>query len=194
MLEEARLLNGLPYVWGGGHTDPAWVVGTGYDCSGFVSAVLHAGGYLSSPDTTQTLPGSSGIRDGPGRYVTIYDRTIATLRVPVRKLETRTVRRLLAPATRGVHVTRGGRAQNPDSIPIRLPPWVGVRQTVRVTRLVRSEDTTNNDEHVIIDIDGQWWESGGSPTDGGAAKVHRIARPSAAYLRSFNRILHPQGL
>ena len=26
MLNEAHLLNGLPYIWGGGHTEPAWVV------------------------------------------------------------------------------------------------------------------------------------------------------------------------
>ncbi len=194
MLAEARLLNGLPYVWGGGHTNPAWVVGSGYDCSGFVSAVLHAGGYLDSPDTTQTLPGSPGILSGRGRYVTIYDRTIATLRVRVEKRETRTVRRVVAPNTLGVHVTRGRRARGADAIAITLPRWVGAWKTVRVTRLVPSEDTTNNDEHVIIDINGQWWESGGATGDGGAAMVHRILHPNPAYLKSFNRILHPQGL
>ncbi len=194
MLDEAHLLDGLPYVWGGGHTNPAWVVGSGYDCSGFVSAVLHAGGYLDSPDTTQTLPGSPGILGGPGRYVTIYDRTIATLRVRVKKRETRTVRQVVAPSSFGVHVTRGRRARGADAIAITLPRWVGAWKTVRVTRLVPSEDTTNNDEHVIIDIDGQWWESGGSTADGGGAMVHRILDPSPSYLKSFNRILHPKGL
>ncbi len=66
MKDEAQLLNGLPYVWGGGHTSPAWVVGSGYDCSGFVSEVLHAGGFLGSPDTTQDLPDSTGITTGAG--------------------------------------------------------------------------------------------------------------------------------
>jgi hypothetical protein len=47
---------------------------------------------------------------------------------------------------------------------------------------------------VIIDLDGQWWESGGSSSDGGAAGVHRIAKLSSAYLATFNLVLHPQGL
>ncbi len=47
MVQEANSLVGKPYVWGGGHN--GWGPQTGYDCSGFVSAVLHAGGYLSSP-------------------------------------------------------------------------------------------------------------------------------------------------
>jgi len=67
-------------------------------------------------------------------------------------------------------------------------------ETLKIRKLVRSQDTSNNDEHVIIDIDGQWWESGGSTADGGAAMVHQIIDPSKAYLKSFNRILHPQGL
>ena len=54
----AGLLNGMPYVWGGGHS--SWEMATGYDCSGFVSQVLHAGGYLSQPVSTQSLPFCSG--------------------------------------------------------------------------------------------------------------------------------------
>jgi cell wall-associated NlpC family hydrolase len=194
MLDEARLLNGLPYVWGGGHTNPAWVVSSGYDCSGFVSEVLHSAGYLSSPDTTQTLPGSAGIATGPGKYVTIYDRTIATLKVWTKKRKIVTVRRAVNPSTVGVHVERGRRANSLSSVSIRLPKWVGEWQTIRLTKLVPSLDTSNNDEHVIIDIGGQWWESGGSTADGGGAMVHEIVDPSPAYLKSFNRILHPQGL
>ncbi len=72
MLEEANSLVGKPYVWGGGHS--SWEPQTGYDCSGFVSAVLHAGGYLSSPQDTATLPTAPGIEAGPGQSVTIYDR------------------------------------------------------------------------------------------------------------------------
>jgi cell wall-associated NlpC family hydrolase len=73
MLQEANGLLGKPYVWGGGHDN--FGPQSGYDCSGFVSAVLHAGGYLSSPQDTETLPTAAGIESGPGQYVTIYDRT-----------------------------------------------------------------------------------------------------------------------
>ncbi len=194
MLNEAQLLNGLPYIWGGGHTEPAWVVSAGYDCSGFVSEILHSAGYLSSPDTTQTLPGSAGILSGPGKYVTIYDRTIATLKVWVKKKKMITKREMVNPATAGVHVTRGRRANSLTAVQITVPKTVGEWKTIHLTKLVRSQDTSNNDEHVIIDIDGQWWESGGSSADGGAAMVHPMLNPSSAYLKSFNQILHPQGL
>jgi cell wall-associated NlpC family hydrolase len=73
----ARLLNGMPYVWGGGHE--SWLVTSGYDCSGFVSEILHAGGYLNQPVTTQSLPFQNGIASGPGKWVTIFDRTTAGL-------------------------------------------------------------------------------------------------------------------
>lgn len=72
MISEANSLVGKPYIWGGGHS--SWATQPGYDCSGFVSAVLHAGGYLSSPQDTATLPSATGIEAGPGQYVTIYDR------------------------------------------------------------------------------------------------------------------------
>jgi hypothetical protein len=42
-----------------------------------VSAVLHAGGYLSSPQDTVNLPNQPGIEPGPGQYVTIYDRPLS---------------------------------------------------------------------------------------------------------------------
>jgi cell wall-associated NlpC family hydrolase len=73
MVQEANSLLGKPYLWGGGHND--FGPQSGYDCSGFVSAVLHAGGYLTSPQDTETLPSAAGIESGPGQYVTIYDRT-----------------------------------------------------------------------------------------------------------------------
>jgi Transglycosylase SLT domain len=130
MRTEAYLLNGIAYVWGGGHSADNWLVNAGYDCSGFVSAVLHSGGYLSYPVTTQTLPGQPGIAKGPGKYVTIYDRTNAGI----------------------------------------------------------------GDDHVIIDLGGEWWESGGGSGDGGAGEVHRIKDISPAYVQSFNTILHPDGM
>ena len=72
MISMANSLVGKPYVWGGGHS--GWGTQSGYDCSGFVSAVLHAGGYLSQPADTTSLPSQAGILSGPGQYVTIYDR------------------------------------------------------------------------------------------------------------------------
>jgi cell wall-associated NlpC family hydrolase len=125
MLTMAHTLNGKPYQWGGGHI--GWAIQAGYDCSGFVSAILHSAGYLSSPQSTQTLPSQPGILNGPGKYVSIFDRT------------------------------DGGSPGN---------------------------------DHVIMNIAGQWWESGGS----GGGGVHQISQPSPSYLTSFNRILHPKGL
>ena len=56
-----------PYVWGGGHG--SWV-SNGYDCSGSISYVLHAGGLLSSPEVSGGL--ESFGEPGPGRDITIY--------------------------------------------------------------------------------------------------------------------------
>lgn len=128
MRQMAEALVGKPYVWGGGHG--GWDPTSGYDCSGFVSAVLHAGGYLSQPADTTTLPNQPGILTGPGQRVTIYDRA--------------------QPGENG---------------------------------------------HVIIDIDGQFYESGGSAGAwGGGGGVERIGTPSAAYLATFPNVLHPSGL
>jgi cell wall-associated NlpC family hydrolase len=129
MRTAAAALEGLPYVYGGGHG--GWTLSAGYDCSGFVSAVLHAAGYLTEPVTTQTLPSQPGIVSGPGRWVTIFDRTDAA---------------------------------------------------------------STTEDHVIIELDGQWWESGGSSTDGGGADVHRLATISPSYLETFNLVLHPRSL
>ena len=68
-------LLGKPYVYGGGHAGLG-ARSPGYDCSGFVSAVLHAGGYLSAPVDTTALPDQAGILPGPGQFVTIYDRAL----------------------------------------------------------------------------------------------------------------------
>jgi cell wall-associated NlpC family hydrolase len=48
-------------------------------------------------------------------------------------------------------------------------------------------------EHVIINLHGHFYESGGGSASGGAPFVHRFS-PSAAYLGSFNTVLHPVGL
>jgi hypothetical protein len=127
MVAMADLLVGKPYVWGGGHG--GWDIAAGYDCSGFVSAVLHAGGYLTAPQTTETLPSQPGIQPGPGHYVTIFDRAGA-----------------------------------------------------------------GREGHVIVDLNGKFYESGGSAASGGGAGVKRLPNPPADYLASFNVLLHPAGL
>jgi hypothetical protein len=48
-------------------------------------------------------------------------------------------------------------------------------------------------EHVIIDLNGRFYEAGGGSASGGAPFVHRFA-PSPEYLGSFNTVLHPAGL
>jgi hypothetical protein len=128
MVNEANSLVGKPYVYGGGHS--GWGPQTGYDCSGFVSAVLHAGGYLTSPVDTTALPSQPGMVSGPGQYVTVYDRA--------------------------------------------LPGQNG---------------------HVIININGQFYESGGMHGAwGGGGGVEKIGTPSASYLATFPTVLHPEGL
>jgi cell wall-associated NlpC family hydrolase len=123
MIRAADGLLGTPYVYGGGHG-----AGGGLDCSGFVSAVLRSGGLLNGAVTTEGFASQPGITSGPGRHVTIYDRT--------------------------------GCGAN---------------------------------EHVIININGRFYESGGGSASGGAPFVHHFT-PSAAYLASFNTVLHPAGL
>ena len=66
---------GKPYIYGGGHGD--WSPQPGYDCSGFVSAVLHAAGYLTHPVDTTAMPSQPGIEAGPGKFVTIFDRALS---------------------------------------------------------------------------------------------------------------------
>jgi len=128
MTNMANSLVGLPYVYGGGHS--GWGPQSGYDCSGFVSAVLHAGGYLSQPVDTTSLPQQPGMEPGPGQYVTVYDRA--------------------QPGQSG---------------------------------------------HVIIEINGQFYESGGSHGAwGGGGGVEKIGTPSASYLATFPNVLHPAGL
>jgi hypothetical protein len=57
-----------PYRWGGGHRT---FYDSGYDCSGAVSYVLHAAGFLSSPMPSGPLASSWGAF-GKGRWVTVY--------------------------------------------------------------------------------------------------------------------------
>ena len=58
----------FPYRWGGGHRS---FTDTGYDCSGAVSYVLHAAGFLSSPEPSGPLASSWGV-PGRGRWITVF--------------------------------------------------------------------------------------------------------------------------
>lgn len=52
-MNEARAIEGTPYVWGGGHS--AFTTSGGLDCSGAVSLILHAAGLLGKPMTSGSL-------------------------------------------------------------------------------------------------------------------------------------------
>jgi hypothetical protein len=67
MIRAANHIRHRPYVWGGGHQ--SWN-SRGYDCSGSVSYVLHAGGLLDFPlDSTGFMKYGEG---GGGQWVRIY--------------------------------------------------------------------------------------------------------------------------
>ncbi len=67
MINAANTIAFDPYIYGGGH---ASFTARGYDCSGSVSYVLHAGGLLASPlDSEQFL--KYGL-PGAGNWITIY--------------------------------------------------------------------------------------------------------------------------
>jgi hypothetical protein len=59
-----------PYVFGGGHASDFSPNGGGYDCSGYVSACLNAGGMLKTPEATPGL--ISWGQPGPGRLMTVW--------------------------------------------------------------------------------------------------------------------------
>jgi hypothetical protein len=59
----------LPYLWGGGHNRK--FRGSGYDCSGAVSYVLHAAGMLKRPLASGGLARSWG-QPGIGQWITVY--------------------------------------------------------------------------------------------------------------------------
>jgi cell wall-associated NlpC family hydrolase len=76
----ADALVGARYTWGGGHG--GWqslsaLRAGGVDCSGFVSAVLHAAGlHMPVPQTTAGLP--SYLAHGQGRFITVWDRAMGS--------------------------------------------------------------------------------------------------------------------
>ena len=195
MLNEAHLLNGLPYIWGGGHTEPGLGRRAGYDCSGFVSEVLHSAGYLSSPDTTQTLPGSAGIVNGPGKYVTIYDRTIATVKVWVKKKKIVTEQE--DGQSRDRRRARDQGQRKAELAQLRLDHGCrsgsGEWETIKITKLVPSLDTTQQrrarDHRHRRPVVGERRQQRRRRRGDGASDP----QSEPGYLKSFNRILHPQG-
>jgi len=67
MIEAGNVIARSPYLWGGGHGK--WL-DKGYDCSGSVSFVLAAAGYLEAPLASGPL--MSWGEPGRGKWVTIY--------------------------------------------------------------------------------------------------------------------------
>lgn len=77
----------LPYTWGGGHNS-SFAPGPGYDCSGYVSAVLHAAGWLDSPLVSGALEGWG--RPGVGQVMTVWanaGHTFMEFHMPGRSIE-----------------------------------------------------------------------------------------------------------
>jgi cell wall-associated NlpC family hydrolase len=67
VINNANLIVGRPYVWGGGHGS---FYSYGYDCSGAVSFALFGGGLIPHPATSGALEGYG--EPGPGKWITIY--------------------------------------------------------------------------------------------------------------------------
>lgn len=62
-----------PYVFAGGH--PGFKASKGgYDCSGWVSAILDAGGILGHPEALGTHELEHWGLPGPGQYMTVWVR------------------------------------------------------------------------------------------------------------------------
>ncbi len=67
VINNANLIIGRPYVWGGGHGS---FYSNGYDCSGSVSFALFGGGLIPRPLTSGELEGWGA--PGPGKWITVY--------------------------------------------------------------------------------------------------------------------------
>ena len=62
-------ITGRPYKYGGGHRS---FIDNGYDCSGAVSYILRAAGYLNRPTTSNALRKFG--QSGEGKHITVYAR------------------------------------------------------------------------------------------------------------------------
>jgi hypothetical protein len=68
----------FPYVWGGGHQQPARFAA--FDCSGSVSYVIQQAGY-KVPTTVSGDISSWGFPTGPGRVTIFYNSTHTFMRI-----------------------------------------------------------------------------------------------------------------
>jgi hypothetical protein len=59
-----------PYVWGGGHTQPARATGGGYDCSGAVARVMQRAGFNFPTGVSGSYAGWGS--PGKGRHISIF--------------------------------------------------------------------------------------------------------------------------
>lgn len=75
-----REVEGLPYIWGGGHGDPtSSPTGGGLDCSGAVGYVLNKIGALKGSLTSGEM--GSVLKPGPGALTVFYNPTHTFLRI-----------------------------------------------------------------------------------------------------------------
>ena len=72
MIAAGNEIEGLPYVYGGGHGVPLNDVASSYDCSSSVEHLLFGGGLIPVDDTPASTALESFGAPGPGRWVTIY--------------------------------------------------------------------------------------------------------------------------
>jgi hypothetical protein len=76
-----------------------------------------------------------------------------------------------------------------------MPSGTGIESGPGQYVTIYDRDAPGTEGHVIIQIDGQFYESGGEQGSwGGGGGVEKISTPSASYLSTFNQILHPAGL
>jgi hypothetical protein len=77
MIAEIEATDGtFHYVWGGGHgsVDDLHKRLKGYDCSGYISHILWAGGLIDAPATSGTMAGM--YEAGEGDFLTIYANSV----------------------------------------------------------------------------------------------------------------------
>ena len=101
---------------------------------------------------------------------------------------------MTAPASCPRYLHAGGYLSSPQDTTT-LPAASGISSGSGQYVTVYDRDKPGEEGHTIIDINGQFYESGGEHGSwGGGGGVEKISTPSASYLSSFNVVLHPTGL
>jgi hypothetical protein len=80
----SRMQPRIQYIYGGGH-NAQFINDPGYDCSGFISHVLHVAGILAIPHATfpfNTQAFESWGGAGEGQWLTVWDIDLSAPRVP----------------------------------------------------------------------------------------------------------------